>query len=117
MMPSDYRDLTWDKLQERLEGLRLKVYDAWQQHGPGTTREVAMRAQFDLLTFRPRSTELFQMGLIQLSAISGQRSASADESHRLHEGVYEAVPIEAARAAHERRLLNKPDEQLLMASV
>jgi hypothetical protein len=105
MIPADFRNATWDKIQERIEGLRLTVYEAWQKYGPGTTREVAARAQIDLLTFRPRSTELFQLGLLRL--------VEREHNHE-HQGIYEAVPMAEARAAHERALFAPRAEQFLM---
>lgn len=96
MTPLDYRNATWDQIQERLEGLRLTAYQAWEQFGPGTTRDVAARAGIDILTFRPRSTELFQLGLLRLvdTVHEGQH----------YEGLYAAVPVDVARAAHESAL-------------
>lgn len=109
MKPIDYRNATWDQIQERLDGLRLTAYQAWEQFGPGTTRDVATRAGIDILTFRPRSTELFQMGLIQIHA-------SAHEG-RTHEGIYAAVPLEKAQAEHNAALdeaTGRASEQFLL---
>jgi hypothetical protein len=64
--PIDYRNATFAQLQERLVGLRLAVWRAWIQHGPGTTRAVARAADMSLLTFRPRTTELVQIGVVCL---------------------------------------------------
>lgn len=105
MKPEDFRNATWDQIQERIEGLRLAVYTAWQQHGPGTTREVAARSQIDILTFRPRSTELYQLGLLRL--------VEREHNHD-HQGIYDAVPMEEARAAHEHARMGQQPEQLLM---
>jgi hypothetical protein len=65
MKPIDYRNETWDSIQKRVNELRLSALWAWRCHGPGTTEEVATRANFSLLTFRPRTTELYQMGALQ----------------------------------------------------
>lgn len=81
MKPIDYRNETWESLKERLSGLRQDVYTAWQVYGPGTTREVAAKAGIDILTFRPRTTELFQMGFVEVVA----------DAQSVGEAVYQAV--------------------------
>ena len=108
MKPSDFRNATWETIQEQIEGQRHAVYAAWQQYGPGTTRAVAAAAQIDLLTFRPRSTELFQLGLLRL--------VETKHDGHLHEGRYAAVPIEDARAAHESALARQPEQFLMKMS-
>lgn len=79
MDPIDYRNITWKEIQDRLSGLRHRCWLAWLNHGPGTTREVAYCAGIDLLTFRPRTTELYQLGFLQIA-----------EEKDGHEGVYRA---------------------------
>lgn len=94
MKPVDYRNETWESLQTRVHGLRLAALNAWRQHGPGTTRAVAARSGIDILTFRPRTTELFQLGLLAL--------VNADE--RGSEGRYRALtPAEAMWLFQQRR--------------
>ena len=110
--PIDYRNATWDQIQGRLEGLRLETYAAWQKFGPGTTRGVAAVASLDLLTFRPRSTELFQMGLLRL--VENRKGESGKLDDRNHEGIYIAVPLEEARAQRLAELAPRA-EQFLMA--
>ena len=66
MTPVDIRNETWESLQARVTGLRLAVLDAWRLHGPGTTRDIAARSDMDLLTFRPRTTELVELGLVRM---------------------------------------------------
>jgi hypothetical protein len=78
MKPIDFRNETFDQLRERLNDDRELVHRAWLAHGPGTTREVAERAGIDLLSFRPRTTELFQLGLLEVAGKAG------------HEGIYAA---------------------------
>jgi len=82
MKPIDFRNETFDALRSRLNEDRQRVHQAWLDHGPGTTREVAGRAGIDLLSFRPRSTELFQIGAIEL--MPGRQS---------HEGIYQARTV------------------------
>jgi hypothetical protein len=95
MAASEIRNLKWEEIRQRLLGLRLRVLEAWRVWGPGTTREVAARSGIDLLTFRPRTTELYELGLVELD---GRRNG---------EGVYRFVPEELARdrwQARERQL-------------
>lgn len=66
MQPIDFRNATFAELRARLTGLRSKVWVAWIAHGPATTRRAAQLSGIDLLTFRPRSTELYQLGAIML---------------------------------------------------
>jgi hypothetical protein len=78
----DYRNLTFQGLRDRLDESKREVYTAWVVHGPGTTRELAEKSGIDLLTFRPRTTDLGKVGLVR---VCGGRNG---------EGVYEAVPRE-----------------------
>lgn len=102
MKPTDFRDMTFDGLQATLTGMRLRVYDAWMQHGPGTTAEVALKAEISLLTFRPRTTDLYQLGLVELARSQNQG----------HEGRYVAVTMEAWK--RRREAAAKQPEQVLM---
>lgn len=94
MKPIDYRNETWDAIQERIAGMRLAALNAWRAHGPGTTREVARRSGIDILTFRPRTTELYQLGFLMVSEIP--------KSSGPHEGVYQALADDEVRAAFYR---------------
>ena len=82
MKPVDLRNAQFSQLKEQLTGLRKTVWRAWLAHGPGTTREVAARSGIDILTFRPRSSELFQLRVLELTYHFG------------HEGVYCAKTLE-----------------------
>jgi hypothetical protein len=64
MKPIDFRLATFAELKTRLAGQREAVLRAWQRHGPGTTAAVCMAAGMSILTFRPRTTELFQLGFL-----------------------------------------------------
>lgn len=104
MKSTDLRDLTWEKVQPLLAGLRQRVLCAWRDHGPGTTQQVAARVGISLLTFRPRTTELHHLGLVTLV------------DHVGTEGIYEGVPIGLAREAFEaaRRAAAPDGHQTLM---
>lgn len=80
MNPVDFRDATFHGLRGSLEGMRLAAYDAWVKFGPGTTRQIAEQCGIDLLTFRPRTTDLCQVGLVK---VAGAKDG---------EGIYEAAP-------------------------
>jgi hypothetical protein len=90
MKPADLRNLTWQTVQPLLNGQRLAVLQAWRAHGPGTTEHIALRAGISLLNVRPRTTELYQLGLLVLAGRNGT------------EGIYRAVPEAECHAAFER---------------
>lgn len=94
MKATDYRNETWEALQSRVNALRRAVLDAWIAFGPGTTREVAARAGMDILTFRPRTTELHQLGFVTLD--------ETEKPHG-HEGIYRALTEAEALAEFSRR--------------
>jgi len=81
MKPVDFSHQTFDELKAYLDDIRADVHRAWLAHGPGTTRDIAAKAQVDILTFRPRSTELYQLGLLELIDKDG------------HNGVYRARTV------------------------
>lgn len=62
--PADIRNATWHSLQQSLRGRRLQVWRAWRRFGIGTTRQLAAHSGLDILTVRPRTTELCQLGLL-----------------------------------------------------
>jgi hypothetical protein len=84
MKAIDYRNTNFEGLRGQLDGMRQAVYEAWVKHGPGTTRQVAQLAGIDILTFRPRTTELYDVGLVGL----------LDAAAPGREGIYHAVPAE-----------------------
>lgn len=90
LTPADLRDLTWESLQPFLTGARLAVLEAWRTHGPCTTRELSQRSGIDLLTLRPRTTELVALGLVMLHDSEGT------------EGTYRGIPAGHARGRFER---------------
>ena len=87
MQPIDYRNATWADVRGRVTRLRQAVYEALLAHGPCTTRELAHAAGLDLLTVRPRVTELIDLGWAEL----------ADEDAPGHEGIYRALSESDAR--------------------
>lgn len=95
LTPADLRNLTWEKLQPLLVGSRLAVLQAWREHGPGTTRQIAHKSGIDILTFRPRTTELFALALVEIVGNEGT------------EGIYEAIPADEARLYFELAQLER----------
>src|SRR5258708_5007284 len=66
MKPIDFRNATFASLQTQLAGQLNAVYRAWVAHGPGTTRQVSILSHVDILTLRPRTTDLIDIGLVEL---------------------------------------------------
>lgn len=93
MQSTDFRNATFDSIRKNLDGLRLRAYHGWLLHGPGTTREVSQRCGMDILTFRPRTTELMALGLVTLD----------DRQHEKGEGVYRAARKEQWEAFAENQ--------------
>jgi hypothetical protein len=104
MKPVDFRNATFADLRDRLAGQRALALATWRTHGPGTTQEVAGRAGISVLSFRPRSTELFQLGYICLTETQPAKG----------EGVYRARTAEehAAWFAGEQSAARDPQRHL-----
>jgi len=73
MKPVDFSIENFDQLKARLDHIRAEVHAAWLAHGPGTTRDIAAKASLDILNFRPRSTELYHLGLLELTGKAGRQ--------------------------------------------
>lgn len=87
MKPIDFRNESFEQVRERVDGLRAMVLGAWAMHGPCTTRELADRSGISILTLRPRTTELVELGFVRL----------AEHQPVKGEGTYRAAtPAEAA---------------------
>jgi hypothetical protein len=105
MNPIDYRNETWESVRARVSGLRQKVYDAYMAYGPATTRELSQRSGIDLLTLRPRTTELTQLGLCDV--------VEDDKAGR--EAIYVAVPLEKAQKTFEFRKAQPVQQEIKFA--
>lgn len=86
MKPTDLRNASWRECLTHVTDDMVRVHNAWLQHGPCTTRELAERAKMSLLTLRPRTTDLGKLGLVQCTAAAG------------NEGIYSFVSMEVAEA-------------------
>ena len=102
MKPIDYRNETWDDVRERVDLLRQAVYRAFEIHGACTTRQLAEKSCIDILTLRPRVTELCQLGLVEL----------VNPDSRGGEGVYQAVPWVVAMARFEKEKARATEAQI-----
>jgi hypothetical protein len=91
MKAVDFRKHTWDHVKANLTGLRMATYTAYVHYGPGTTRQIALKSGISILTLRPRTTELMQLGFVEI--------LGGDDSGR--EAVYIAVPEATARDRFE----------------
>ena len=97
----DYRNATWADLQATVQGKRLDVLNAFRTHGPCTTRDLAEKTGMDILTIRPRTTELVDLGLVVLQ---GDKRGS--------EGIYAALSDEAALTAFQQKCADARNGQL-----
>lgn len=102
MKPIDYRNELFKDLQSRLQGDRLLVLAAFRQHGPGTTRQISQKSGIDILTLRPRTTELLELGFVVLV----ERTAGT------HEGEYRACTDGEAWELFRQRQAESLDAQL-----
>ena len=78
MKPIDFRNETFADIYSRLNDDRQAVYRKMMSIGDSTTRDLAKAMDMDILAVRPRVTELYQLGAVDLVDRHG------------HEGVYRA---------------------------
>lgn len=102
MRAIDISRANWEEIRGTVTGRRAAALDAWRSHGPGTTREVAGRAGMDILSLRPRSTELLQLGFLRLV------------TDRDGEGIYAARGDDEVRAMLEAERAAAPMVQAEM---
>lgn len=100
MNPRLHSIATFAELKGRLIHLRLSVYEALLEHGPCTTRELAKACHIDILTVRPRMTELVQLGF----------AVCLDGEDR--EGVYKACTLAEAEKAFDLRHAEERQSEL-----
>lgn len=103
MTPIDYRNTTWDGLQNKIHGNRRAVLDALREYGPCTTRSLAKMMQWDILNVRPRVTELLQLGYADVWE-AGPETA--------REGIYRAFSDEEAMQHFRQRKFQSTNPQL-----
>jgi len=105
MKPIDLRNANFEQLRAALYGQRKIVLQAWTLHGPGTVREIAAKSGWDILSFAPRTTELFQIGALFLY----------DTEPETHRGIYKARRPEAWEAWLAAQRAAKTESQLQLA--
>ena len=84
MDSTQIRNANFAQLRDGLEEKLREVYEAFAVHGPCTTRQLADAARMDILSVRPRATDLLHLGLL---AISGSVVGPSGRK----EGIYEAT--------------------------
>lgn len=95
--PEQIRDANWAELKDQVAGDRERCWTSLMLTGrPITTRQLAAKMELDLLTVRPRVTELVQLGFAECTGKEG------------HEGLYRARSLQEAQAAHEARRSGAP---------
>lgn len=67
MTATEIRNTNFEKLRASLAERMQDVYRAFTDHGPCTTAELAERAGISILTLRPRTTDLLQLGLLGIA--------------------------------------------------
>lgn len=97
MISTYYRQMAWEDVQGRLVDERLAVYHGLQMWGPCTTRQLARLMDRDILSVRPRVTELLQMGFAVEVEVAPERRFM-DRAAR--EGYYRAARIEDVEREH-----------------
>lgn len=96
MKPTDLRNATFATLRQGLSDRLKVVYDAWVIHGPATTRELSNRSGIDILSVRPRTTDLCDLGLVDL--VGDERGT---------EGIYQAVHESKWNDWHQAQLIGQ----------
>ena len=90
LTPSEIRDANWQQIAAHLSGRRAQVHAALLNHGPATTRGLAIAMHSTELSVRPRVCELVQLGFARVVGVEGR------------EGVYEAIQLDKAETAFIR---------------
>lgn len=91
MKPIDFRNATWAEVREHVTEDMRRVHEAYLKHGANTTRALATLSGISVFTLRPRTTDLFQCGLVDCVGSSGR------------EGIYEYRSDEQAMVLLEAR--------------
>lgn len=89
MKTTDPRDMTWQEIQGKLDGLREQIHRWLMHHGPATTEAISQNTGIGLLTVRPRVSELCAWGFAE--CVGKEK----------HQGIYRAVMVADALRLHE----------------
>ena len=66
MKPIDFRNETWMEVRGRVTERMEACLMGLMMHGPCTTRVLAARMGWDILSVRPRVTDLIDLGAVDL---------------------------------------------------
>jgi predicted transcriptional regulator len=102
MTTTDIRNESFTTLRDKLNDLRRDVLCDLATHGPCTTRQLATLSRRDILTVRPRVTELLHCGLVVLHDRDGG------------EGVYRVALQSEWEAWRDQQLEEQTTGQLQM---
>ncbi len=98
--PKEIRNAQWAEVLLHVGSDLTRVHEAWAKHGPCTTRQLAERSGISLLTLRPRTTDLFQIGLVACDGRQGREGIYRFVSHDCAAADWQAreAPIQTAPA-------------------
>ncbi len=103
MKPVDIRNENWADIEARVEGSRREVHAAALRFGGAwTTRSLAAAMNRDVLTVRPRVSELALLGLVDCVGRDGK------------DGLYVGVPAAHARDRFEGLKSKAAAEQMFL---
>jgi DNA-binding transcriptional regulator YhcF (GntR family) len=101
MQTIDYRNESFEQVRGRVDGLRQTIWNHMMSRGEAlTTRQIAAETGIDILTVRPRVTELVQIGFAEVDGLAGR------------EGRYRAISQFMARAKYEQERAKAHESQL-----
>ena len=93
MKTTDVRNLTWQEIRGTLGGMRELIHAWLLTHGPATTKTIAGELNLNLLSVRPRVSELCAWGFAECVGTVDR-----------WDGLYRAVTVYEAQARHEESL-------------
>jgi DNA-binding transcriptional regulator YhcF (GntR family) len=101
MQTIDYRNESFEQVRARVDGLRETIWKHMMTRGEAlTTRQIAAETGIDILTVRPRVTELVQIGFAEVDGLAGR------------EGRYRAISDFVARRTYEQAKARATEAQL-----
>ena len=102
MRAIDARNETWQGMMNCFAGLRKTVYQKFMLYGPCTTRRLAELSGIDLLTVRPRTTELIELGFVVM--IGSDRG----------NGIYKAIDFNDVEMSFNKKKREKESGQMYL---
>lgn len=111
MKPVDLRNETFESLQRLIPADLRAVLNAFKAHGSRTTAEISTLAGIGLLTARPRTSDLVDLGLVVLDEPETLRRKKVEH---IRCGVYRAATDDEVRAALDAARRPATQDQALM---